>query len=91
MSGYRYEFPIFEKEMEKDEFTILLGKKIREIRTELGITQKELAGRCFKDKQHIQLIESGKVTPNSYNLYLIAKSLNTDVNVLFSSIERLDK
>jgi len=61
--------------MNKKEFTYILGQNIRQIRTKLGISQTELASRCGKDQQHIELIENGKTTCTSYTLFLICKAL----------------
>ncbi|MAC96082.1 MAG: transcriptional regulator [Flavobacteriales bacterium] len=70
--------------MDKKEFTKQLGKRIKECRHKANITQTELALRCGKDRQHIELIENGKTTCTSYTLYLIVKSLKCSYDELFS-------
>ena len=69
--------------MDKQTFTVQLGVRIREIRESLGVSQSELARRCDKDRQHIEMIENGKVTCTSYNLYLICIGLDCSPAELF--------
>lgn len=64
--------------MKKLELAKKIGENIKRIRKKLGITQAELARRCFKDKQAMEKIENGKVNPTAYSLYQVAKALNTD-------------
>lgn len=71
-----------QKELSKQELSALVGKRIKSIRSEKGISQAELARRCNKDSQHIEMIENGKVTPTVYTLYIIAKALNVSLPVL---------
>ena len=70
--------------LNKKTFTKQLGLSIREHRLKLGISQQELGLQIFKDKQHIQLIEAGKVTPTTYTYYLISNKLKitsfTEIN-----------
>ncbi|WP_299439558.1 helix-turn-helix transcriptional regulator [uncultured Aquimarina sp.] len=55
-----------------------LGKKILELRLIKGLTQTELAEKCNLSLRTIQRIESTEVTPRSYTLKLIFKSLDFD-------------
>ncbi len=55
-----------------------LGKKISELRLAKGLTQTELADKCNLSLRTIQRIETTEVTPRSYTLKLIFKSLNYD-------------
>jgi transcriptional regulator with XRE-family HTH domain len=68
--------------MEKKEFNIQFGKSLRFQREKNSITQSELARMCFKDRQHIHLLEKGEITPTFYTVYIICKELNIDVNLL---------
>jgi transcriptional regulator with XRE-family HTH domain len=70
--------------VDKKDFTIRLGKRIKECRKKANITQSELALRCGKDRQHIELIENGKTTCTSYTLYIIIKSLKCSYDEVFS-------
>ena len=55
-----------------------LGKKILELRLAKGLTQTELAETCNLSLRTIQRIESTEVTPRSYTLKLIFKTLDFD-------------
>ena len=55
-----------------------LGKKINEIRTNKGITQKDLSESCQIDIRTIQRIEAGEVYPRASTIRLIAKALDID-------------
>jgi transcriptional regulator with XRE-family HTH domain len=55
-----------------------LGQKISELRLTKGLTQTELAEKCSLSLRTIQRIESTEVTPRSYTLKLIFKTLDFD-------------
>jgi transcriptional regulator with XRE-family HTH domain len=55
-----------------------LGKKIVALRLAKGFTQTELAEQCNLSLRTIQRIESTEVTPRSYTLKLLFKSLEFD-------------
>lgn len=66
----------------------LTGIKIRTLRTELGISQRELADRLQLvdldvDKNAIQRIEAGKRFVTDIELVSIAKALNVSITDLF--------
>lgn len=63
-----------------------VGIKIRFFRKELLLSQAQLAGRCGKDPQAIELVENGKTNPTLYTLYLIASALEQPVRSLFDPI-----
>ncbi|WP_406686207.1 helix-turn-helix domain-containing protein, partial [Rossellomorea vietnamensis] len=60
----------------------IIGKKIKELRQEVNITQGELAeGICTQAL--ISRIEKGETDPNATALYQISKRLGVDVNYFF--------
>jgi putative transcriptional regulator len=65
--------------MEKEILLKNLGERIRKIREEKGITQKELAYSISKDQQSIQRLETGRINPSIFYLYEVASGL--DVNI----------
>jgi len=67
----------------KEELSIQIGEKIKSIRLEKNISQAELGRLCYKDRQHIELIENHKISPNIYTLYIIANSLKVELKDLF--------
>ena len=68
--------------LSKEQLSHKIGVRIKYYRNQLGISQAELARRCDKDKQHIELIENGKVSPNIYTMYIISKALEIELNQL---------
>ncbi|MBM7690726.1 transcriptional regulator with XRE-family HTH domain [Peribacillus deserti] len=62
----------------------LIGHKIREVRTHLGLSQKEVCeGIC--SQAQISKIEKGEVYPSAPTLYQITKRLGLDLNYFFES------
>ncbi|WP_215233838.1 helix-turn-helix transcriptional regulator [Dyadobacter linearis] len=70
--------------MEKIELQKLVGKRIVQLRTEKGWSQSDLARACEKDRQSIERIENGKVSPSLYSLYEIASALEVRLENLVS-------
>ncbi|PHR43742.1 MAG: transcriptional regulator [Fluviicola sp.] len=66
----------------KKELSAKIGDRIKQIRNEKKISQAELGRLCEKDKQHIELIENNKVSPNIYTLYIIACALEVTLGDL---------
>ncbi len=66
----------------KKELSSKIGERIKHIRGIKGISQAELGRLCEKDKQHIELIENNKVSPNIYTLYIIATALEIELKEL---------
>ena len=72
------------------DFKLLLAKRIKDRRKELGLTQTELAIKIgYKDKQVVNNYEINGANPTAYNLVLIAKALDltTDELLDFSKLE----
>jgi putative transcriptional regulator len=68
--------------MDKETLLKRLGEKIREIRNEKNMTQKDLAHAINKDQQSIQRLEAGNVNPSYYYLTEIATGLGIEVKEL---------
>lgn len=68
--------------LNKKQFLNLIGKNVREIRLEKGLTQDELADRCGFYRTYINLIEISKKLPSSYSLYKVAKGLEVSIDKL---------
>ncbi len=68
---------------EKHELAKHIGQRIKSERQKFGITQAELARRCGKDPQAIELVENGKTNPTLYTLYLVSASLEIEMKDLF--------
>lgn len=61
-----------------------LGEKIRELRKQRGITQKDLAGDKIT-RNMLSLIESGNASPSVSTLLYIAERLETPVGYFFTA------
>ncbi|SIS65611.1 helix-turn-helix domain-containing protein [Belliella pelovolcani] len=72
----------------KDELKSKLAKKIKELREDRGWTQEELALKLnFKDKQAINRYEIQGANPTSYNLILLCKAFEINLNDLFDFLD----
>ncbi len=60
-----------------------VGSRIREIRTNKGLTQVQLAMLCGTKQQAIHLYEAGQRSPSLEVLEKIAKALRVDLKELF--------
>jgi transcriptional regulator with XRE-family HTH domain len=64
--------------------SVLLGKRIKEIRESKNIKQVELANMIDVDPTNLSKIEKGIHFPKDETINKILVALNTDVNNLFS-------
>jgi transcriptional regulator with XRE-family HTH domain len=67
----------------------ILGKRIREFRTKLGISQEELAFKAGMDRTYISGVERGIRNPTYTSLATIASALESNVSDLLINIESL--
>lgn len=73
--------------MEKKDFQIALGKRIRQLREENNLSQAELAALCNFEKSNMNRIESGKTCPSSFTLYKISIALEVKLSSITNTIE----
>lgn len=52
-----------------------LGFKIKQLRTEKGLSQAEFGFEIDVEKSNVSRLESGRVNPRTYTLYKVAKAL----------------
>lgn len=70
---------------EKDKvFLERIGNKIRELRTEAGLSQEKLAFACDLDRTYIGSVERGERNISVINLRKIAKALNQEITILLN-------
>lgn len=66
------------------------GKKLRELRSQAHLTQRELAQKIGVDFTYLSKIENGVLPPPSEKvLLLLAESLNADKDELFTLAGRI--
>lgn len=63
-----------------------VGLRIKEIREQKGISQKELAYTADLDRSYIASVESGKRNISIVNLEKIANALSVNLSELFKEI-----
>ncbi|MBD1421841.1 helix-turn-helix transcriptional regulator [Sphingobacterium chuzhouense] len=64
-------------------FKINLGKRIKALREERGLTQPVLGALIDKDYQVLGRIENGRVNPSSFLVYQIASALKVTMSEIF--------
>jgi transcriptional regulator with XRE-family HTH domain len=64
------------------------GKTLRELRTERGLSQDELAARAGLDRNYIGMIERGERNPAIVNVVKIAEALDVAPSELFRSFDK---
>ncbi|MEV4184589.1 helix-turn-helix domain-containing protein [Streptosporangium canum] len=62
---------------------LLLGQQVYNRRTELGLSQAELAERAGMTQPQVSRLETGGVTPTLALLRRLAKALDAELNVTF--------
>jgi transcriptional regulator with XRE-family HTH domain len=72
---------------------VTLGKKLRDLRREKGLTQQELAEKAGVDDTYISKIENDRLpySPSAETIRLIAKILDADALELLAMGERTPK
>jgi transcriptional regulator with XRE-family HTH domain len=63
------------------------GERLKEIRTGLNISQKELSEKTGLTLRTIQRIENNEVKPSLYSLKVIGEALKTDLSVFVKTSE----
>lgn len=74
-----------EKPVNLEGLAPIVGLRIREARTDKGLSQKDLVGERFS-KSYISSIERGKITPSLKALEYIARRLNVTVGYLLTGV-----
>ncbi len=73
--------------MEKEKILKKLGEIVRQRRTELRISQEELAFKCGFDRTYISLVERGLRNITFTNLLTLSKGLDTTMSSLTTDIK----
>jgi putative transcriptional regulator len=60
-----------------------LGNRIKDVRSELGLTQAELAERVGATRKTVNTVENGVFTPSTTLALKLAQSLGVTVEQLF--------
>ncbi len=63
---------------------LLIGKRVRELRNNLGISQEELADLAGLDRTYITSVECGRRNISIVNIEKLAKALDVTLAEFFS-------
>ncbi len=69
--------------LDKQEFTKLVAKNIKNIRTKNGVTQEQLAFEAKLYRTYVGHLENARYLPSSFVLHKIAEALNTPVSDIY--------
>lgn len=72
------------EQLEVDDFILKMGKRIRELRKEYGMTQLDLAIKSNVDERQIQRLERGHTSATLKTLLKISAGLNVEIVELFN-------
>lgn len=64
---------------------LLVGKRVKELRNNLGISQEELADLAGLDRTYITSVECGKRNISIVNIEKLAKALNVTLSEFFEN------
>lgn len=72
----------------KEGLSILIGKKLRDLRVDKQLTIEQVALECGIEYSQLSRIERGKINTSIYHIYSIARALNIPLAELFKEIEQ---
>ena len=64
----------------------MLGKGIKLLRHERGLSQQQLARDCDFEKSNLSRIESSKTNPTALTLYNIANALHIEISKSYTTV-----
>ncbi|MBS5801426.1 MAG: helix-turn-helix transcriptional regulator [Brachyspira sp.] len=76
-----------QSEICKKELLLRLGKNIRELRIQQGVSQEELAFKIDSARNFIGCIERAEKSPTIFTLFRIARALNVKLEILVKGID----
>jgi transcriptional regulator with XRE-family HTH domain len=74
-----------------DDLRLAFGKRVRELRTGLGLSQEQLAERAGLHYTYVGGIERGERNPALVNIGRLAQALEVSMADLFSVLDRRPK
>lgn len=66
--------------------TTKIGNRIRELRTQTGLSQEKFAQKIGMDRTYFASVELGKRNISIVNIEKIAKGLNVSLSELFKNV-----
>lgn len=74
-------------ELNKKDFQVKLGNKIKQLRENKDISQTELGNLCDIERSNMNRIEAGNTNPTAFTLYKIAQNLGVSLSEITDAIE----
>ncbi len=74
-----------------DKFDAAIGKRLRQLRTERGLTQTQLGDMLDVSFQQIQKYEKGTNRIGSGRLWVISRLLNAPITYFFEELEEVSR
>jgi transcriptional regulator with XRE-family HTH domain len=69
----------------------MVGKELRAVRLEAGMTQEELAFKAGVDRSYISLLENDRKSPTLDMLFRICQALDASVSDIIARVEKKRK
>ena len=69
--------------MDKNQYLVCFGKKVKELRKQKGLSQEALALLCDLDRSYIGGVERGERNISLINIYKITLALKIDIKDFF--------
>lgn len=69
--------------MDKNEYLVRFGKRMKELRKQKGLSQEKLALLCELDRSYVGSVERGERNISLINIHKIAMALNVNTTELF--------
>ena len=67
----------------RTEFSVIIGSKLRELRSSKGITIEQLSFQTGIDSKQIIRIELGQINTSIFQIYRITNALSVDILGMF--------
>ena len=68
----------------KEEFILKVGSRIRELRTQKGLTIEQLATEAGMETKQLQRIELGQINTSIFQIYRLSKALGVYLKEIFN-------
>lgn len=75
-----------QKSKEKQEFAKYIGRKLREVREQTGLSQEQLSEKAGYYRTYVGHIENGKHSPSVHTMWRLAEAMDTKLSDLLKDL-----
>jgi len=75
-----------EKNKEKKDFAVYIGKRLRKVRESKGLSQELLSEKAGYYRTYVGHIENGKHSPSLHTMWRLASAMNISVEELVKGV-----